>query len=325
MERDQQETAAAQEAQRELDERRPRSNSSQRSRERTSATMATQEQVQEALQRLQAQEAHITTLEMQVQIEHTRAQPAELERSSLIQTLATMRQDRGGNMVDTKGIRKLCAYLISFTTDAPNRIARNAGEGNGTEAWRRLHGEYDPTSCTRRVAVLQQVQNPPRCQRVEDLGSALQDWLSKERQHEMFTDRDGRPCQAQDDSLVAAMFWLMPKSLEETVMFTNEDEGFQELYDELLAYSSTKQSVKVSESKRRARDVDALSRGKTKGKGKKGPGASGKGNKDQNHMSDVRCWNCGRFGHWREVGGKSKGGNGKDGKGKGKLHIVESI
>ena len=39
------------------------------------------------------------------------------------------------------------------------------------------------------------------------------------------------------------MFRLMPNNLEETVMFTNEDEGFQELYDRLLAYSSTKQSV----------------------------------------------------------------------------------
>ena len=59
----------------------------------------------------------------------------------------------------------LHAYLVSFTTDAPNRIVRNAGE-----------------------AVLQQVQNPPRCQRVEDLGVALEDWLSKKRQYEMFTD-----------------------------------------------------------------------------------------------------------------------------------------
>ena len=58
----------------------------------------------------------------------------------------------------------------------------------------------------------------------------------------MFTDRDGRPCQASDDSLVAAMFRLMPKSLEETVMFTNEDEGFQELYGRLLAYSQSSRS-----------------------------------------------------------------------------------
>ena len=77
----------------------------------------------------------------------------------------------------------------------------------------------------RRVAILQHVQNPPRCQRVEDLGSALEDRLPKKRQHEIFTDRNGRPCQVSDDSLVAAMFRLMPKNLEETVMFTNEDGG----------------------------------------------------------------------------------------------------
>ena len=137
---------------------------------------------------------------------------------------------------------KFYAYLVSFTTHAANRIVRNSGDGNGLEAWRRLHSEYDPTSSMRRVAILQQVQNPSRCQRVEDLGSALEDWLSKKRQYEMFTDRNGRLCQASDDSLVAAMFGLMPTSLEETVMFANEDEGFQELFDRLLACSSTKQS-----------------------------------------------------------------------------------
>ena len=91
----------------------------------------------------------------------------------------------------------------------------------------------------RRVAILQQVQNPPLCQRVEDLGFALEEWLSKKRKYEMFTDKNARPYQASDDSLVAAMFRLMPKSLEETGMFTNEDEGFQELFDRLLAYNST--------------------------------------------------------------------------------------
>ena len=63
----------------------------------------------------------------------------------------------------------------------------------------------------------------------------------------------------------------MPKNLEETVMFTNEDEGFQELFDRLLAFSSTKHSVKMSMSKRQTRrddpmDVDELSKGKSKGK-----------------------------------------------------------
>ena len=214
-------------------------------------------------------------------------------------------------------VGKLYAYLVTFTTDAANRIVRNAGEDNGLEAWRRLHSECDPTSSMRRVAILQQVQNPPRCQRVEDLGAALVDWLSKKRQYEMFTDRNGRPCQASDDSLVAAMFRCLPKSLEETVMFTNEDDGFQGLFDSLLAYSSTKQSIQMSESKRPTRkddpmDVDALSKGSGKGKSK----GKGKKDKDQNHMSNVRCWNCGKSGHygrdcremwWSKDQGESKG------------------
>ena len=70
-------------------------------------------------------------------------------------------------------VGKLCAYLVSFTKEAANRIVRNEGQGNGSEVWRRLHSEYDPTLTMRRVATLQQVQNPPRCKRVEDLGSAL--------------------------------------------------------------------------------------------------------------------------------------------------------
>ena len=306
--------------------------------------MATAEQVQEALQQLQ----------------EPRQLSAEQERSALIQTLGTMRTNRGDAMVDTKGIGhpfmwkgsadqdfgewshkvhtlmlarfgddiltaltwaarqrkritvfgeqaaedeieniddfvgKLYAYPVSFTTDAANRIFRNSGEGNGLEAWRRLNSEYDPTSSMRRVAILQQVQNPPRCQRVEDLGTALEEWLSKKRQYEMFTDRNGRPCQASDDSLVAAMFRLMPKNLEETVMFANEDEGFQELYDRLLPYSSTKQSIQTIESKKPTRkdnpmDVDALSKENRREKARR--------EKGQNHMSYVVCWNCGKSGH----------------------------
>ena len=51
-------------------------------------------------------------------------------------------------------------------------------------------------------------------------------------------------------------------------MFANEEEGFQELFDRLLAYSSTRPTKKDD-----LVDVDALSndsrKGKSKGKGKK--------------------------------------------------------
>ena len=163
------------------------------------------------------------------------------------------------------------AYLVSFTTDAANRIGRNSGEGNGSEAWRRLHSEYDPTSSMRLVAILQQFQNPLRCQRVEDLGTALEDWLSKKTSTRDVHQQERSPCQASDDSLMATMFRLMPKSFEETVKFANEDEGFEELCDRLLAYSSTKQSIQLSEKKKSTKkddpmDVDAMDKGAGKGK-----------------------------------------------------------
>ena len=115
-------------------------------------------------------------------------------------------------------------------------------------------------------------------------------------------------------------------------MFTKEDEGFQELFDRLLAYSSTKQSVQMSKSKRQTRrddpmDVDALSKGKSKGQSQKGKVGSGKGNKGQNQMSrtvhfasDCRESRSGDKGSGKSEGkGKSK----RKGKGKGKLNSVE--
>ena len=77
--------------------------------------MATAEQVQEALQQLQAQEARIAALETQLRVEQTRSMTAEQERSTLIQTLGAMRMDRGGAMVDTKGIGQ--PFMLKGTAD----------------------------------------------------------------------------------------------------------------------------------------------------------------------------------------------------------------
>ena len=208
------------------------------------------------------------------------------QRNSMISWITVLGEQAGEDEVENIDdfVGKLYAYLVSFTTDATNRIVRNAGEGNGLDAWRRLHSEYDPTPPMRRVAILQQLQNPPRCERVEDHGQALEKWLLKKRQYEMFTDRNGRLCETSDDTLVAAVFRLVLNSLEESVIFANEDEGFQELYDRLHAYSSTQQSIRMSQSKETSEkddpmDVDALSKGKSKGKEKKGSSGKGKGPK----------------------------------------------
>ena len=67
--------------------------------------MATAEQVEEALQQLQAQGARIAALESQLRIESARAQTVEQERSALTQILGAIRADRGSSMADTKGDR----------------------------------------------------------------------------------------------------------------------------------------------------------------------------------------------------------------------------
>ena len=77
-----------------------------------------------------------------------------------------------------KIIPQIYTYLISFTVGAANKVVRNAGTGQGLEAWRRLHNEYDPTSAMRRVTILGMVQNPQKVEKIEDLGKALEDGLS---------------------------------------------------------------------------------------------------------------------------------------------------
>lgn len=244
----------------------------------------------------------------------------------------------------------LYTYLVSFTTGDANKIVRNAGP-DGMESWRRLHVEYDPTSSMRRVAILGLVQNPQKCKSVDDLGQALADWLARKRQYEEFSDRDGNPCRVSEDSLMAALYKLMPPSLEEAVMFRSEDyPTFTDLFDKLSSFASTKHSLFLSQrdmgsssvaSKKdpNAMDIGAIGKGKAKdkGKGKQAtvcfkcgrPGHKqsecrsskqpDKGGKGQGRKDSVRCWVCEGFGHYGKDCPSKKGkGKGGDDKGKGK-------
>ena len=66
--------------------------------------MATAQQMQEALLQSQVLTARMAALETQLPFESARAQKAEQERSTLIQSMGATQTDRGGAMVDTKGI-----------------------------------------------------------------------------------------------------------------------------------------------------------------------------------------------------------------------------
>ena len=246
-------------------------------------------------------------------------------------------------------------YLVSFTTGDANKVVRNSGT-DGLEAWRRLHAEYDPSSSMRRVAILGLVQNPPKCRTVDELGGALEQWLSRKRQYEEFTDKDGAQCRVSEDSLMAALYRLMPESLEEAVMFRAEDyPSFSDLFDKLSSYASTKHSLYLSRREQsgsgggassskkdpNAMDIGAVGKGKSAGKskgdhlvcfncGRPGHRKSEcrnpqKGSeKGSDRMLNVKCWNCEGYGHYgkncpSKSRGKGKGqGQGGDPKGKGK-------
>ena len=57
----------------------------------------------------------MAALETQLQFESARAQKAEEERSTLIQSMGALRTDCGGAMVDTKGIGQ--PFMLKGTAD----------------------------------------------------------------------------------------------------------------------------------------------------------------------------------------------------------------
>ena len=81
---------------------------------------------------------------------------------------------------------------------------------------------------------------------------------------------------------MAAMYKIMPKALEETVMFKSEDfSSYEEFFDRLVAYSSTKNSMTIG-------DTPAKSQN-TKDVGSVAPG---------DRKAHVECWECSEYGHF---------------------------
>ena len=143
------------------------------------------------------------------------------------------------------------------------------------------------------------MQNPPKRDRIEDLGFALEEWLAWKGQDNKFSNHDGSPCRVQDDTLMAAMYKLIPKGLEKTLLFKSDEAILEFLYDELVPRASVKHSSRSDDKPSRsevkqdpnAMEVAALSKG--------GNSKSGKG-------KDVPYWICGTTCHMNNDG-KSRG------------------
>ena len=216
-----------------------------------------------------------------------------------------------------KIVGQLYTYLVAFTTGGANSEVRNAGDGAGLEAWRRLHAAYDPASSSRRVAILGRLQNPSRCQKVEDIGHTLGEWLALKRQYESFTDRDGRECTVGEDSLIAAMHKLMPKALEDQIVLSGDDGSFEDLFDRLMTFSSNKAALKLTQSSDKRHDSrkdDPMNVGTAWGKRQRARRRQSRQaqwrNKGQDRKSYVHCWACNQFGHYGRECPKREGSKG---------------
>ncbi|CAK9035105.1 unnamed protein product [Durusdinium trenchii] len=78
---------------------------------------------------------------------------------------------------------QLYAVLQTLCEKEAFTLVRSAGKGKGLEAWRRLCKRFDPSTGGRRRALLRSVLNPNRCNKVEELSAAVENWEDQVERH----------------------------------------------------------------------------------------------------------------------------------------------
>ena len=277
---------------------------------------------QQSNQQLQEALAMLNTLSAQLGEATARAQTAEQERRDALRLAAASIGNvegfgTGGPLVDSKGVgqpfkydggsdqdfsewsHKVTTYLkAKFGSDVERVLRWSVQQRRSIVEC--LPGRQTQSADGRQVAYSplfgEEADDLDRVPNLRQIATGIHTYLialttgdSNKIVYEEFTDKHGQSCKISEDSLMAAMYKLMPSSLEQQVMFYASDyDSFEDLYDRLVSYASTKHSLKMTDrpvatkkTDPNAMEVDALS----KGKGKKGQPFSG------------TCHTCGKPGH----------------------------
>ncbi|CAK0864353.1 unnamed protein product, partial [Prorocentrum cordatum] len=176
---------------------------------------------------------------------------AEAERPV---TIEGAQEAHGGVPELVTKINQLYAALISTTADGSesNDLVTGAPDGNGLEAWRKLHRRWDPTTGPRKRLILRSIISPPKCN-AEELGSALEKWIQQIGKYERRQGEDGL-AELPEDIKMAALEMLVPQDIENHLVLNKHRlVTFQDSLNEVMTIVEARTGVKIKEPSIRAR------------------------------------------------------------------------
>ncbi|CAK0892530.1 unnamed protein product [Prorocentrum cordatum] len=147
--------------------------------------------------------------------------------------------------LETK-VNQLYAALISTTADGSesNDLVTGAPDGNGLEAWRKLHRRWDPTTGPRKRLILRSIISPPKCS-ADELGSALEKWIQQIGRYERRQGEDGL-AELPEDIKMAALEMLVPQDIENHLVLNKHRlVTFQDSLNEVMTIVEARTGVKI--------------------------------------------------------------------------------
>ena len=255
---------------------------------------------------------------------------------------------------------QLYTVLTQLTEGEPFDITRNAGEGQGFEAWRRITRRYDPSTGGRKRNLLNQILKMSRSS-LDKLSADIERWEDLVRNYERRKGASGDRLTLQDDIKCSVLEAMCPEQLEQHIQMNRHRLlNYAAVRQEVASYLETKTGAILNrggQSRRNEDDMDTSSFQKGNGKGGKGGGGKPPkkhhdGGGDKPRDKAVECYNCGKKGHikrdcWSKGGGqasasphgagrgggrgggkadpKGRGGGKPKGGGRGKGHGLKSL